>query len=182
MKAYRTLILIILVFATPVIMAKLILEWQWYQGGVTNHGLLLSTPSIQPWLPSTGKWQLIYRLPEACELRCEAALFTLRQLPSATGADQDRIGSLVLMTEEQYAMLAPTIDEQLLGIDVFLIPKEIQPDVQAWEFGEHAIYLSDPLRTVMLAYPVVSTKTEVLAQGKGMLKDLKRLLKVSKVG
>ncbi len=69
-----------------------------------------------------------------------------------------------------------------MGIDVFLIPDEIQPEVNKWEFGEQAIYLSDPLRTVMLAYPVVSTKTEVLAQGKGMLRDLKRLLKISKVG
>ena len=40
----RTLIILVLVFVVPVILAKLALDGNWFNKGVTNNGELLSSP------------------------------------------------------------------------------------------------------------------------------------------
>ncbi len=181
MKGKGKLGLIIFLFLLPVGLAKLILEMKWYDTGQLNQGTLLSTAS-PTWLPERDKWQLFYRLPEVCEASCQGALFTLKQLPLAVGVNRHRVSSLVVMSETQFAALPLALDEQLQDLDIWLVKDEYQGEENDLSLGKNAIYLSDPLGSVVLGYPIASTKTEVLKQGKALLKDLTRLLKLSRIG
>ena len=181
MKKKGTLLLLLGAFALPVILAKLVLDLNWYQGGVTNRGQLLSTPVTSAWLGERQQWQLIYLLPEACEAKCQGALFNLQQIPLAVGAEKDRVSSVLLRATSD-ARYAPTVEKQLQALPQQVVSAQVISQMQTLEYGAQAIYLADPHGNVMLAYPLVTGEAAILAQGKDVLRDLKRLLKISKIG
>lgn len=173
MKGRMTLVALIGIFVLPVVVAKLVLEQNWYEKGVTNYGQFLAEPATLNWLPKQGQWRLIYRVPEQCGSVCEQALFLLTQIPIAVGKERDRVTSVALTSTTPNA--PEVLTWQTLTTE----------QVQAWQqqvFDKNTIYLSDPMNNVVLAYPVSDDKTKWVAQGKGLLRDLKRLLKLSKVG
>lgn len=181
------LLLLLGVFVLPLLLAKLVLDLNWYQGGITNRGKLLDSPLTPEWLSELGggkqgQWRLIYLLPEHCDSACQGALFNLRQVPVAVGAGQTRVDSTVLIAESAQASLSTEIQSHLAGIHLLSISPHVVAQMQTFEFGTKAIYIADPLGNVMMAYPLVSDKNAILAQGKDVLRDLKRLLKVSKIG
>lgn len=182
MKKHGTLLLLLSAFLLPVVLAKLVLDLNWYQGGVTNRGELLSTPLASDWLSQNGKWQLVYLMPDECDELCAGALFNLRQIPLAVGAEQDRVGSVLLVAEADFPRLSAEADKQVQGVEQRLVPAHVVEQLQTLEYGAKAIYIADPLGNVMMAYPLVKGQTAILAQGKDVLRDLKRLLKVSKIG
>ncbi|WP_244323505.1 hypothetical protein [Salinivibrio costicola] len=168
-----TLLALIGIFVLPVVVAKLVLEQSWYEKGVTNYGQFLAEPATLNWLPEQGQWRLIYRVPEQCDAVCEQALFQLTQIPIAVGKERDRVTSVALTSTTPNAL--EVLTWQTLTTE----------QAQAWQqqaFDKSTIYLSDPMNNVVLAYPVSDDKTKWVAQGKGLLRDLKRLLKLSKVG
>jgi len=182
MKKHGTLLLLLSAFLLPVVLAKLVLDLNWYQGGVTNRGELLPTPLASDWLGQTGKWQLVYLMPDECDELCVGALFNLRQIPQAVGAEQDRVSSVLLVAEATLPHLSADTDSQIQGVDQILVPDHVIEQLRTLEYGARAIYIADPLGNVMMAYPLVKGQTAILAQGKDLLRDLKRLLKVSKIG
>ncbi|WP_064606295.1 hypothetical protein [Photobacterium sp. J15] len=179
MKKHGTLLLLLAVFLLPLGLAKLVLDLNWYQGGVTNRGQLLASPLASEWLGQSGKWQLVYLMPDECDEGCAGALFNLRQIPQAVGAGQERVDALVLVAESKLSELQA---EFLQGLEPKRVPEYVITQLHTLEYGSHAIYIADPLGNVMMAYPLVKGKDAVLAQGKDLLRDLKRLLKVSKIG
>ncbi|PQJ68176.1 cytochrome oxidase [Photobacterium angustum] len=178
MKKYKVLMLLGVMFLLPIVLAKLMLTQQWYSGGVTNKGQLLTPPLTANWLAS-GKWQLIYWLPQQCDSRCEGALFHLKQMPLAVGAYQDRVRSVVLLSPEETTAVVPVDVENLQRYRSNTA--EYEQFVPS-QYGLNAVYLADPHGNVMMAYPLEAEPQAILAQGKDILRDLKRLLKVSKIG
>lgn len=175
MKKYRVLVLLALLFLLPVGLAKLILDKQWYTGGVTNQGQLVTPPLQAQWLAKAETWQLIYWLPEHCHKQCEAALFHLKQVPIAVGAYQERVKSQVLLAPHRQVTIP-------IGLSYYHSDKAQASLFDKTRFGFNALYIVDPLGNVMMAYPLETEQKAIVAQGKGILKDLKRLLKVSKIG
>ncbi|MGF1680891.1 cytochrome oxidase [Photobacterium minamisatsumaniensis] len=182
MKKHGTLLLLLGAFALPVILAKLVLDLNWYQGGVTNRGELLASPLTSEWLGENEQWQLIYLLPEQCDEQCSGALFNLRQIPQAVGAEQSRVSSLLLVSADSLSTQPDIIRQQVEGVEQRQVPEHVVTQLKTLEYGAKAIYIADPLGNVMMAYPLVKGKVEILAQGKDLLRDLKRLLKISKIG
>ncbi|PSU32942.1 cytochrome oxidase [Photobacterium lutimaris] len=182
MKKQGTLLLLLGAFALPVILAKLVLDLNWYQGGVTNRGELLESPIASDWLGESKQWQLIYLLPDECGELCQGALFNLRQVPQAVGADQDRLSSVLLIDGDMLDGQPSVVKKQLSGLDQRQVPDYVVNQLKTLEYGGKAIYIADPLGNVMMAYPLVKGQVAVLAQGKDVLRDLKRLLKISKIG
>lgn len=177
MKKYQILLVVGLVFALPIIIAKVMLHQQWYQGGVTNRGQLLQ-PAVtiaEFVLPQT--WQLIYRLPARCDAHCQGALFNLRQVPQAAGADSHRLQSVVLVSNDNSAATS-----LLQGLEQRQIETSLQQQLAQLEYGLATIYIADPHGNMLMAYPLVTGEQQILRQGKDVLRDLKRLLKVSKIG
>ncbi|WP_434357868.1 hypothetical protein NF212_00460 [Parasalinivibrio latis] len=163
MKGKRTFLALMAVFGLPVVAAKLVLVNNWYEGGSTNYGMLLEPPLEAQWLAKPGMWRLVYIKPDDCGERCEAALFQLKQIPQAVGPEQDRVISIVL--DERSLTANPTSRELA-----------VQPG------ANETIFLADPMGNVILEYPVPEEEVKQVEQGKGLLKDLKKLMKLSRIG
>ena len=71
----RSLILMILVFVLPVILAYMALKFDWFNKASTNRGELLQPVIEASSLLSSSdtKWHLIYTLPSTCDVACENA-------------------------------------------------------------------------------------------------------------
>ncbi|MCX7176824.1 MAG: hypothetical protein NT159_23490 [Proteobacteria bacterium] len=151
-----------------------------------NHGELLETRPLPatmlqemsgrrfPFESLRGKWLLLTVQPAACDARCRQKLYYMRQVRTAQNENMMRIERLWLVTGE--GSPAPYLLSEHPGL---IMARLTDP---AWlaalpvrrEAGEH-IYLVDPLGNLVLRYNDESDPT-------GMLKDLVRLLKVSRIG
>jgi len=121
-----------------------------------------------------GKWTLVYVDATGCDLECQASLFKMRQARLALGEDMSRIARLFLLDgDSRTAQVVEILEEH---------PRMMvaETDRQAVEemFGEDPegqIFLVDPLGNVMMRYDSGATT-------KGILKDIQRLLKYSRIG
>lgn len=159
--------------------------------GSTNHGDLIHPPvplpevelpdATEQKLPAIilrGKWTLLFIGDGACDTRCREALTLMRQTRLALGDDMPRIQRMFLISgnccdltylqSEHAGLLLGRIDnpsgETLL---------KTFPEGGAARLGR--IYLVDPLGNLMMKY-------DPDAPQKGLLDDLKKLLKLSHIG
>lgn len=151
-----------------------------------NHGELLETRPLPaatlqdltgrefPFETLRGKWLLLTVQPAACEARCRQKLYYMRQVRTAQNENMMRIERLWLLTGA-----GSPATELLAEHPGLIVARPLEP---AWlatlplrqDAGEH-IYLIDPLGNLVLRYGDES-------EPKGMLKDLVRLLKISRIG
>lgn len=126
-----------------------------------------------------GKWSMVFIGDGACDARCREALTLMRQTRLALGDKMERVQRVFLITgnccdqayldAEQAGLLLGRIDNSA-GKTLL----ETFPDAaQAGSLGR--IYLVDPLGNLMMKY-------EADAPQKGLLEDLKKLLKLSHIG
>lgn len=160
---------------------------QWLPFGKANHGNLIEPaarigasalsgvdglPAEGGWLE--GKWTLIYIEPSACLAECERAVYRMRQSRFAMGKDMDRVQRMVITP----TIRAKETAEKLLGDDPDL--KVVAADPK-WlngsrpGAGEAEIYIVDPQGFMVMWY-------RADADPGGLIKDLQRLLKISKIG
>jgi len=182
------LLLIIFIFLLPFIISFFLLddyaedkEWE-----TTNYGEL-----IKPILPITnikintasnisntnslnGKWSLLYYLKNDCLKTCEENIYLLRQVNTALGKDMDRL-QRILMFDENVKYSSEFLTSYPGLIYIYNKPNSLHGLLSSLSDGESSILLIDPLGNVILKY------SEEL-QGKKLLKDLKKLLKLSRIG
>ncbi len=121
-----------------------------------------------------GKWTYLVYSPDQCGLECEASLFKVRQTKIASGRESNRIQSALLtnpnnmnsqvMIRNHRTAIGELINLELeskSGVDEQLMPG--------------TIYLVDPNGNMMMQYNATATS-------RGMLKDIKKLLKISNIG
>jgi cytochrome oxidase Cu insertion factor (SCO1/SenC/PrrC family) len=102
---------------------------------------------------ANGQWQLLLISTAPCVDRCAYWQQQLPQVNQALGKDRDRvIWSLVAGSKQQNQLSSAQLPQQ-----------------------ESAIWLADPNGNLVLQYSLEQTP-------KDLLKDLKRLLKVSRIG
>lgn len=164
---------IVAAFLLPVLLAYLSLQIGWFERGATNKGELL-TPVRQHQLslPENiqGKWLLLYQQPLDCQQSCKNAEYLMAQVKLAVGREMDRVDALLIAPQFNHA--APDKLQQLISSADFSFNQD-KPD---------AIYLADPLGNVMLRYSIGEDKQQSLLKAKEMLIDLKKLLKLSRIG
>ena len=179
------LMLLIGVFVVPVV-AAYIAFFGWRPTGHSNYGELLSPTPLQHTAGQTldgsprdlaslqGKWVMIHVGAARCDADCTQQLYLMRQTRVTQGKDQSRIERLWVLTD------SGTPDETLI---------REHPGLHVWRPGlagfvdqfpasdERAghIYLVDPLGNLMLRFPAQP-------DAKGIMKDLKLLLKASQIG
>ncbi len=159
----------------------------WLPFGQTNHGNLIQ-PALQ--LETSGlsrvegapageellqrSWSLLHIEAGACLTQCDRAVYRMRQSRYAMGKDMERIQRLVVVPAEQVRDAA----ERLFAIDPALT---VLAASRSWlnlprpGQGEAEIYIVDPQGYVIMWY-------RADADPGGLIKDLKRLLKISKIG
>ncbi|MCB5361194.1 hypothetical protein [Vibrio lentus] len=177
-KGRLMLIGLILIFALPAIIAKTVLDQHWYTAGVTNSGELVeprvTLEDVGITLPVTEEgWLVGYIAPTECESLCEQQLHYLNQSYLALGKNKERVTAVVFVAEG--VSLKGTINKPDLE---FLAGG----DQLRAEFSPASIVIIDPLGQLVMEYKSVSEPSQLVSQSKGMIHDLRKLLKLSRVG
>ncbi|MBL8251079.1 MAG: hypothetical protein JNK31_05385 [Candidatus Competibacter sp.] len=185
------LLFVIGCFALPLAAAWLLVG-HWRPSGSVQHGELLDPArpmelrfeSVGGGSPTgaglRGRWVLAYvGAASACDARCRTGLYDMRQVRLALGKDIDRLKTLLLLdgepTPELRRWLAAEHPAMTVGVaDSAQHNALIGAFPRPGQAGDW-VYLLDPLGNLLMRYPV-----EV--EPRGVLKDLQRLLKWSKIG
>ncbi|RUO69438.1 hypothetical protein [Idiomarina ramblicola] len=176
-RSRRAIIIVFVAFIIPVLAAWLILSQDWYEAG-TNKGTLLQPPITlnqeADQLPEG--WQIGYIAPQNCEAICENTLYVMNQVDVAIGKDTERLTPVVLHQSEaektNFNHSAPHITQMIT-------PQLIE---QLSELPDNTVFIIDPMHNVMLYYPTHLDKEQMIAEGKNVLADLRKLLKLSRIG
>lgn len=175
-------IALVVIFVMPVVLAKLALDQDWFNRGATNRGELLDpVVDVSPVLDGQApKWRLLYTLPADCDRACENALFSIRQVWLALGRESDRAEAVVLVTpasdkqalarlEDTDALHAIAVSKENVNKSFNLAPQD-------------AIFVVDTLNNAMLYYPVAADKETAVMESRDILADIKKLMKLSRIG
>jgi cytochrome oxidase Cu insertion factor (SCO1/SenC/PrrC family) len=122
----------------------------------------------QDWLRS--RWSVIYLSDGECGRVCRNRVAALGQIYKALADERPRVQRVFLRPEG----VAPLPDVGWVDVPIAGdIPTQLRAELTAAHPGP--IYVSDPLGNLVLAYSED-------ARDKGILKDLQRLLKLSRIG
>jgi len=179
-KNRRSLLLVLAVFALPIILAKFALNGQWLATGVTNKGTLLadSLTLTQLGLDKTKfpqQWLILYSLPEHCGSDCQKTLETVHNTYVALGKEMPRVSPVALYQNE----LSAVQHQQISKSQWQLLP---MPALAKDFINKPQVYIVDPLGNVFLSHLVPDNSAQLPQFGKQILADMKKLLKYSKVG
>ena len=168
----------------------------WHPGGRVNAGNLIvpprPLPSLALPLQSSGetdsdflrrKWTLLYVQQGPCAERCRTSLYETRQVRLALDRDMDRVQRVFIadgdccdfqFLHEQHPDLIAVRMSPAAAPLLALLPRRGNDGAGGDANAQH-IYLIDPLGNLMMSYaPDVKPK--------GMLEDMKRLLRLSQIG
>ncbi|HAJ91040.1 MAG TPA: hypothetical protein DCO71_00190 [Gammaproteobacteria bacterium] len=198
LSSRQGLVLLGLLFMTPAFVAWVMhnsSEEGWRPEGTTNRGMLVhpARPLIFPadmmiagvsandYLQ--GKWTLLYIGDSDCGEVCNNNLYKMRQVNIAQNENMKRVQRLYLVREEELSGTpGALLEKEYSNMEVALFPdtqaQQLTPDflIEGVSMeGAERVYIIDPLGNLMMYYPAD-------ADPGGMLKDLKKLLKYSKIG
>ncbi|MCC2606455.1 hypothetical protein [Planctobacterium marinum] len=178
----KTLIIFVLVFLVPVVLAWFALQGDWFNKGATNKGELLNPAIEMPELLRGEKpfWRLVYVLPANCDARCKNAIYSLNQVWIAAGKEQDRIVPTVLIMPD-----SDTNAVESLSAESHFVLLNTQSDYLDKVFKKQTvsgIFIADTLGNVILRYPLSSEQQQAVLNSRDILADLRKLLKLSRIG
>jgi cytochrome oxidase Cu insertion factor (SCO1/SenC/PrrC family) len=198
LSSRQALVLLGLLFMTPAFVAWVMhhsSEQGWRPEGTTNRGSLVH-PARPLTMPAElkiadqaandylqGKWTLLYIGDADCDAVCNENLYKMRQIRMAQNENMRRIQLLYLVRDgaipaPQAGLLARDYKDTAVTLLTAAQVDQIAPhfliDGVTMQAAER-VYIIDPLGNLMMYYPPD-------ADPSGMLKDLKKLLKYSKIG
>jgi len=184
-RGRRTLLMLALVCAAPVVASYLAYYW-FRPAGHVNYGELLDAKPVREMVGTLadggkfrlsdyrGRWLFLVVDSTACEAACQHKLYATRQARTIQGREQDRVVRIWLQANDASA---PSTD--LLAQHPGLV--SARTDAAQWAELPGAggptqnIYLIDPLGNIVLRYPADPDIRR-------MAKDLERLLRASRIG
>ncbi len=179
--------LFLLFFGPLAVAVYLYYDTGWRPGHTSNHGELIvpavPLPEVELPLPGGGRtdadflrdhWSLVYVGRDGCAERCRDALYNGRQMRLALGRLMDRVERVYLYVGEPPAAgFVAAEHPDLLVADA--TGPEALPLLEALAGPAEGYWLIDPLGNAMMRYPADQAP-------RGMLEDLKRLLRLSRIG
>jgi len=190
-----TLMLVLLIFVLPFAGAWFMYNRHVLLPNPVNHGKLISSPISFPRLNLQsiegneftasavhGKWLLLY-YTYVGDKNCYKRLYDMRQVRLALGADSDRVDRLLLLPYS----VTPTTYNKIIEHDysgtltALLAQNSMEPMnnqrklMKTVALQPGFLYVADPKGNIILSY---SDNADPM----GLLKDLKRLLRVSQIG
>jgi cytochrome oxidase Cu insertion factor (SCO1/SenC/PrrC family) len=198
----RALIGLALLFFAPLALAFLLYYGSsWRPGSRVNYGDLIDPPVPLPELalpravetraaPENtsptflrGKWTLLYLGPGSCPDRCREDLYNTRQVRAALGADRERVQRVFVAEgaccdldwlRTQHPDLI-TVQAGAEAAPLTALLRSHAAPAATDRVSADRVFLIDPLGNLMMSYAAD-------ARPKGMLEDLKKLLRLSHVG
>jgi len=130
-----------------------------------------------------GKWLLMYFGSADCRTQCTQDLYKMRQITLATGQESHRVQPVFVITNSvaldalRYKLKDYPGTIALRGAHAAVRELASQFSVPAGGAldGLDRVYIVDPLGNLMMSYPAD-------ADPRGMLKDLRQLLRASRIG
>jgi hypothetical protein len=187
-KGRLMLLLVAGVFLGPLVLSFVLYFFGsgWRPWGSAEHGVLLTPPRIIAESSSAprsetslsvfrGKWSLVHVGGAHCDETCRETLYATRQVRRSLGRDLPRVQRIYCATEERGALAFFAAEHPEL---IVLDPDESTTTSLREAVGDFAagdVYLVDPLGNLMMHFPKETGM-------QGMQKDLKRLLRVSRIG
>ena len=182
-------------FLGPLIGAYTAYYLGWQPGGQTAHGELLSPARPLPEQTLLGldgqkpagdpvreMWTLLYVGDAQCDAGCEKTLYNMRQVWKSLGRKRKRVQGTYLLTDEPTPELRSFLETEHQGMTVARPATSPQPwleffsmDGQLQPLQSDNIYVIDPLGNWVLLFRPDD-------EPKGLLKDLKKLLRLSNIG
>ena len=182
-KTNRNLILVlVVVFVLPFVLAKFALDFDWLEKGATNKGELIAEPLQLEKLgvPAEGKWRLFYVVPENCSVECENALLSLNQVWVALGKDMDRAEAVAFVTENTQENVQSQI-EKLANVRLAQVRNQNVNEMFK-DVPSNGIFVADTLGNVMLRYPLRQDIEQAKLHSRDILADMRKLMKLSRIG
>ncbi|GLT18803.1 hypothetical protein GCM10007938_25840 [Vibrio zhanjiangensis] len=168
---------LIALFVLPALIAKIFLVNNWYESGVTNKGQLIEPRQSYQGLgivnPYAGRqWQLGYLVPPQCNEFCHQQIYLLGQSHIALGKYQARVTPVLLVSDLSDRTVLETNSFQSIEVN----------DAFHQLVSDFELVIVDPLGQLVMRYPLVESKDDLINQNKDVLADLRKLLKLSRVG
>lgn len=196
-KAYITVSLLALIFIVPLLAAWILFKVQpaWLDTG-TNQGNLITPPLAFTQLKiftnqqhlidkaiASGRWRLLLVTTLPCQKECQDNIYKLRQIyRSFLNKKRQRIVRIWLTYQPIHAeRLQQNLVKNYAGMQHYIVDKK---QFSLWiknlpsasrTLKQGAIYIVDPHDNMMMHYPLQ-------VQYKSILRDLRKLLRVSQIG
>jgi hypothetical protein len=178
-QSRRMMLLLMALFLLPPVVAAVLYYGHWRPSGNSNHGELLQPIRQAPAFtePLRGKWALAWVGDGACHDDCKQALIFARQTRLSLAQDTARVNWALIATsnccDKSY------LDAEHRGIQVL---DASNADLRAALLAvlpatdlAHSLFVIDPLGNIVLRYGVRESP-------RGLLDDMKKLLKLSHIG
>lgn len=179
-KSRKSLLLVLIAFALPIVLAKFALTYQWIDYGVTNQGQL-----VEPPLPISGlnlelvnkekQWLMLLFVPTTCDDFCQQLLTGVNNTYVALGKEMPRVTPVALSSSITNIPMPASSHRA-----DWLIQKSSVEALQ--KLSPEKLYLVDPLGNVFLSHQLPQHTDNIASFGKAVLADMKKVLKYSKVG
>ncbi len=183
----RTLLILLALFVVPLAAAFILYYGMgWRPAGGSNHGELLQPlrqmPAAAETLlsgptPQVKNWALIYVGDGKCDADCRQALVFARQTRLSLNKDMTRVNRALLVTGNCCDLAY--IDKEHAGLKVRDVsePEALDQLLAVLPQGDlrHWLFVVDPLGNIVMRY-------DVRESPRGLLDDLKQLLKLSHIG
>jgi hypothetical protein len=187
----RTLLALAALFLLPLALAFLTYYGTpWRPAAHVNHGTLVSPPRPLPQLslphetlgaaataaaPLRGVWSLVYAGDGACEEACRAALYVMRQTRLGLNGDMTRVARVFVATS--FCCARATLAREYPGLVLVDASGDAGAPLRAALPAEraHSLFVVDPLGNLMMSY-------DLRSDPRGLLEDLKKLLRLSHIG
>lgn len=184
----RAFIVLVLIFFGPLIVAWTMYfsGWRFMSEGVTAAGELIQPPvPLAEHAPTylmrsddfdylRGRWALLLIANDDCNQACDESLVLMRQVRLSLGKYMDRIDRVLVISEA-----AADMDKLQTAFEFMQV---VTPDAHSANILQQTesaagewIYLVDPLGNLMMRFAHDE-------EPRPMYKDLKRLLKLSRIG
>lgn len=201
-RALKNRILLILLlssFVLPFVIGDLAYKHNWYSGGKTNRGQLITPPVAVSALAlrdsqgkalsadvTKAKWWLVYAMPSQCESACRNRLFQMRQTTVALGKEADRVRRLLVLTAPLSAETTALLAREFPGF-IQVQANTLAVDKAFARVTKNAssagnLYVMDPMGWMMLFYTAEADEKTSIIKAEDILMDLKKLLKDSRIG
>jgi hypothetical protein len=175
----RTLFVLLALFFVPLAVSFALYYSGWRPAGGTNHGELLQPARQLP--PDAkaleGRWALVYVGDGARPEACRTALYIARQTHTLLNKDMGRVNRALLATE--HCCDLAFLDAEHPGIKVFDAsdPPARNELLALLPPGDHShdLFVIDPMLNIVLRF-------DTRENPKGLLEDMKKLLKLSHIG
>ena len=123
-----------------------------------------------------GRWTLLFWGDAACDLHCEAGLFKMRQARLALGRHRARVRTAYLLPPDAPdALSLPELPKRHPKLVIARVAAATRAADALSRLPRGHVYVVDPLGNLMIGYARDATPH-------GIVRDLKKLLRASRIG